>query len=510
MRWFVPIIFRGFIGSCIAILLFLLTVFFILDEGADSVFQVYLAVFFPLGLGLIIGFAVPDVMSWFRWRHYWLPVAMGERMTDEYMREKVFKHGLRILIGPVTNSFVRKKRLNQYIELWASFCLRERMREEWCWELYELSWDNISHDATQIDTLRALLFDSEVVYENAFHLAMELYRIPGENYELALLLTKEGLERDDEQLNSFQLEILYHAYVTVYKIEEEALQKRILPFLLRRFLVNERRDHLAARIYIDAFKAGQVTQRLRQEMRNTARILLRSGQYMELSDEIQGLLGEVIQPMPLQESIAVRAKEESFSSLVFDQDKETIESNEKRFTINSFNPLKVSAPVLSKKGSGTVKKMKVTIVKILYQINPVLLIKNLFSRISIPPKILYAVSAIVGTIVIVSALIVFATNLTRNRTIELTPPGPYLSDKPLAVQIAARRTMEGAEELIDTLRSLNIDAYVVWREGSQWYRVRAGAFDTEQGAARYADSLVALEIIDEYYIARFEPGEVPE
>ncbi len=84
--------------------------------------------------------------------------------------------------------------------------------------------------------------------------------------------------------------------------------------------------------------------------------------------------------------------------------------------------------------------------------------------------------------------------------------------KGYAVQIAALRSRGSADELTKGLTTRGINAYWVKGaslgmrpEGSQFYRVRIGKFQTIESAYGYAEQLLDSGLLDAYAIAAYEP-----
>jgi len=77
--------------------------------------------------------------------------------------------------------------------------------------------------------------------------------------------------------------------------------------------------------------------------------------------------------------------------------------------------------------------------------------------------------------------------------------------------LRTHRDRDAAIRHLALLRSRGVDAYYVasGEPSPRWYRIRVGRFSATAQARAFADSLVAAGVIQEYYIAQFEPGEIP-
>ncbi len=90
---------------------------------------------------------------------------------------------------------------------------------------------------------------------------------------------------------------------------------------------------------------------------------------------------------------------------------------------------------------------------------------------------------------------------------DLTEVLVYHSDLPFAVQVAAYREQEIAEQKVMELWRQGEEAYWQKTDGeSVWYRVRVGGFASLEAAKHYAEDLMNRKLIDNYYIANFSDG----
>ncbi len=92
------------------------------------------------------------------------------------------------------------------------------------------------------------------------------------------------------------------------------------------------------------------------------------------------------------------------------------------------------------------------------------------------------------------------------------PPAANAQIKGYAVQVAALRSQQSANELANGLIARGVNAYLVkgaslgMRPGNGWfYRVRIGKFPTIEMAYGYAEQLLGSGLLDAYAIAAYEP-----
>ncbi|MBD3165241.1 hypothetical protein GF324_01465, partial [bacterium] len=321
------------------------------------------------------------------------------------------------------------------------------------------------------------------------------------------------------------------AWITVYYMEDGELKEKIRPALQFRFLDTQRRDHVSARIYLDSYHRGKRTHALMHEMRMTMVVLQRSGVHPELVEQLQEVLGE--SPEKLQASIpALDEVEERFTP-------EPVESSD---TLSARGGEEAGRPIPDSVGKADVSEEDAPsfgLKKWLAALRNAMAafsgkISSLFRRSRKPrsaelqadaerepadkihirriDRPIWHWFALGGGIVLAVLLGLMIIQFVTDRDPELpavSAPGTEMPASELTIQIAAKRTREGAVDLIRDLRSKGVDAYMVGDEGARWFRVRVGGFETQIQARRVADSLVAVDAIEEYYIARFEPGRVP-
>lgn len=83
----------------------------------------------------------------------------------------------------------------------------------------------------------------------------------------------------------------------------------------------------------------------------------------------------------------------------------------------------------------------------------------------------------------------------------------YESKLPYSIQVAAFKTLQKAENIINNLSIKGEMAYYTKTgEKSAWYRVRVGEFKTRKEAKSYAEKLLKTKLIKRYFITNFEPG----
>ena len=123
----------------------------------------------------------------------------------------------------------------------------------------------------------------------------------------------------------------------------------------------------------------------------------------------------------------------------------------------------------------------------------------------------FTAGIVVADALVTGAVQVFdlASLITGNREEIASPESSLL---PYTMQVSALPTRARAVDMIRTLRDHDLDAYLVTstRNDRTWYRVHVGHYLTVEEADSIAKQLIEDGIIDGYYVARFEAGEIPE
>lgn len=83
---------------------------------------------------------------------------------------------------------------------------------------------------------------------------------------------------------------------------------------------------------------------------------------------------------------------------------------------------------------------------------------------------------------------------------------PVVTD-PFTLQVAAYRKPEHAAKYVALLKKQALDVYTVVAKGpgKTWYQVRISHFPTKDAAKTYGNALKTAGLVDDYYIANYEP-----
>lgn len=99
--------------------------------------------------------------------------------------------------------------------------------------------------------------------------------------------------------------------------------------------------------------------------------------------------------------------------------------------------------------------------------------------------------------------------LARTRTPDKapTPIKKVVTDK-FTLQVAAYLKKKHAEKYVAHLKTLGLDAFwiVTTRRNKRWYQVRVSHFPDKPAARAYGQSLKNQGLIDDFYVANYEPG----
>jgi len=509
MNWFASLTLRFFVGAVFGFAVTVAISYFGLPRAhaADSPFVVWFLLVGPLALMLVLAFLVPDWLQRGRWKNRWLPLAEGRLPVPGDRREKTLHNAIRALSSPWVLPNTARRRLEDFLITWVKTLVRDRVHDPVVWEMMALVWFELKENSEFLEQLRALLMELDTLDDAAFDVGLSLLSERDTDVALAILLAKEGLQHDLSGIAVERHALLENAWLAAYAKDEE-LRPYLLPVLLRRFLDVSRRDEVSGRIYLDAFIAGERAPKLREEMKRTAEVLGRTGRSPEMTANLRALSdasdGKVWELEPGEvEGTILRAPKKW-------QDR-PLEAKQapKRET-------KPSAPVIDTEAasSGTTFETKDQL-RDLPEPTPRVRRRPALGRWVLSIVLL---TALAGGVYLGWMLYVDQGQGKAEEPAlvpaspKMTPPGEVLSPLPFTVQIAALPTRGAAVRKIRELRSEGVDAYYVIteRNDTRWYRIRFGKYENTRAAQAAADSLKQLGVIQEYFIATFEKGEVPQ
>ncbi len=517
MSWLTSLALRLFLASSGAFGFSLLVSRYLLAKlsGAGHPGLPVLMMLLPLMIALGLVFLVPDWILRARWEKKWLPTATGVRELPPEKRLPVIRAGLRELSGPWSLPPVARARASLYATAWAKTLLRLRVRDIWAWELYALAWYSLKHDVDAVDELRGQLMESRTLEDAAFDVGLSVLDVRQADVDLAILLSHEGLVRDTSRLNPERRVLLENVWLAAYA-RDEASRGELLPHLTKLFLRQQRRDEVSGRIYLDAFIAGIRSPDLRMEMRRVASVLARTGRSPEMTANLRALAGSGDgRGVPAEEGVEAETGTILRAPTAWSEFKSA-------FPKDVDLAQQVPVPKSSEKGRIRISKSVAMQLEAEAGVTAGRKARWRTKGGTLRPASLRRVWMILAlAVILIAAGAGVAWHLTRGRA---TPPqlepattgkplpvGNVHSELPFTVQIAALPQRSAAFDRVRTLRSQGLDAYyvVTQRGDARWYRVRFGHFPTTRAAQATADSLQELGIINEYFVATFEPGVVP-
>jgi len=504
MNWFSTVVLRLFIGSTVGFTITLLFSYYQLGSGGEATnnIAIWLVLIAPIVLIIIAGFLIPNWILNQRWKDKWIPLAEGKVKSSPEKMHKSIKRAMRELTGVWYLPNKSQKRTSEFIDQLAKTLVNLRYRQDWAWEIYALAWFKISDDLDTVESIRNLLIDSEELGNDAYEVGLKLLSERDSDLELAILLSREGLIRDFSELDPKRLPLLENAWLAAYA-KEEKLSALLRPRLMGLFYETKRRDDVSGRIYLDAFIDGTRTARLLEEMNKVADVLARTGRSPEMTANLRALSKSALNGDEANHSaelvswrapIALTKEEkETVKSVrqIVEDSVEVKEGQKKRSTEFSMG-----------KGIKAEKRKKAVKEKKKSPMAPILI--GSFVALSIAFSAYYF-------LVLRTDIAPAMQSSTNKQAGVLSGPGEVRSQLPFTIQIAALPTRESAVKSLNRLREKGLDAYfVITKRGEvEWFRIRFGKYETTRDAQAVADSLRNLGTIEEYYVATFEPGEIP-
>lgn len=126
------------------------------------------------------------------------------------------------------------------------------------------------------------------------------------------------------------------------------------------------------------------------------------------------------------------------------------------------------------------------------------------------PHHILAVTGVV--IIVVSAIIALSRPL---KSPPPPPPVPVIVEqpvqevlpKPFTIQVAAFIKTGDADHFVDQLKKQGLEAFATVAAGSNrtWHQVKISHFETRRQAQEYGEALKSRGVIDDFYVANFEP-----
>jgi SPOR domain len=509
MSWFSSITLRFFIGSITGLAISLAISYWGLSDTiqATNPIDPMILLISPVVLMILLGFLIPSLIVNSRWKRRWLELATGKKECAPDKREKLVLKGLAELTSVWLFPPISRKYVRVYTSEWSKTLLKIRCADVWTWDLHAMAWYVIKEDPESLENMRSLLMETGTLCDAAFDVGLSLL---GENeldIELAILLSRESLDKNLEYLDTDRITLLENAWLAAYVKDEETGDKH-LQRLKNRFLDTGRRDEVAGRIYLDAFISGERETRLLNEMSIVADLLSKTGRYPEMTanlralansvagNEIDSVIKDTVSSNPGLSFAQPEIKSNVIPKQSDSPDKEEKKILEKVYSANA--PIKIAPMSTTPKP----KKKSVQVKRSYKWLKPVL--------ISLLIVIIGVAGWYYGYPLITEYL--SEVQIVENVQPPLSKHGAVKSDKPFTVQVAALPTREAAFRKLSELRVDNIDAYYVLtkRGETSWYRLRFGQYDTTRDAQTVADSLKRAGLIDEYFVATFEPGEIPK
>ncbi len=115
------------------------------------------------------------------------------------------------------------------------------------------------------------------------------------------------------------------------------------------------------------------------------------------------------------------------------------------------------------------------------------------------------------------AAIAAGVTITANRSEQSPPPVPApevvaeqpvpAAPKPFTIQVAAYLKPEDAQRFVDQLKKQGLEAFATVATSSNrtWHQVKVSHFETRRQAQEYGELLKSRGVIDDFYVANFEP-----
>ncbi|MCB2210829.1 SPOR domain-containing protein [bacterium] len=510
MNWFSAILARLATGMILALLMLLVLWLFVLPGTNLPTLFPAVMLFAPLLVGIGLALLLIDGWLILYWRKHWQPLENGVIPDGG---EQTVRKVIRRLSGPAIFPPIADRLLARYLRNLATILLQRHERDAWAWDIYLLAWSHIRQNPTLMDETRAALKSSEFLSETAWRVGLALLKDRPYETGLAVRLARESMTRELSSHPADQLIVLEQSWIRAYQGANDTLKQVLLPPLTRRLLATRRRDEIAGRIFVDAFLQQQSSLELTAEMKRTADALESSGSDPELVATLRSLTHSSSD----SEDADAEEVTQLFSPFGTREEAPPIESiwddaDNIQFEADSKDEPRIIAP--EKK---TPAKTAMTIPFDAEGREGI----DQEGDYTIPPVGEDVKHGIRPWLIVAAALVILAVigfGIYRALDSDETPAESQepvqtavQSELPYTLQVSALPTRERAVQMIRSLRRQNQDAYLVTtnQDNKIWYRVHLGHYASTEEATAYAQQLKTDGIIDDYYVARFEPGDIP-
>ncbi len=499
MRWISAILLRLSLGIVIGIAGLIGMWFLVIADKVFFAMPMSITLFGPIVVGMGLSELIIDGVNSHRWRRLW------NRLTDDsdwlsLTSQNNASKALRIISGPSTWPTIANKRTLRFTKVLATKLLQQQVREPWSWEIHSLAWSHIRTNSRLLDETRVALNSCEQFNDAAWRVGLALLNERSDESGLAIRMAGESMARDLSAHPAEHAAALEQAWISAY-VRMPDMRDTLLPPLTRRFLTTKRRDEVSGRVFIDAFVHKSASSELIAEMSRTADALEATGGEPELIANLRAL-AEADASIEEQDSSDTATfspfapfpdDEPTFAEPIpeIEQELENVETepsepvqfafdtSETRDTSDLGDPLQTSADISKHRF-----RYLIWLIPAVLLVGVVLV--TLIRTYEMPPE-----SAV--------------DTLTQQQLAAMQSELPY------TLQVSALPTRARAISLIRTLREKNLDAYLVTTTQNEltWYRVHIGHYSNMEEAKFLAEQLKADSVIDDYYVARFEPGEIP-
>ena len=127
------------------------------------------------------------------------------------------------------------------------------------------------------------------------------------------------------------------------------------------------------------------------------------------------------------------------------------------------------------------------------------------------PRQAWYTLGIAGACLLAVLIVVFSRPVPQPPVAEAPPVSPVedksIVNDPFTIQVAAYLKVQDAQNFVDQLTRNKLDAF--WTKATSanrtWYQVKVSHFATREAAQRFGQELKAKGLIDDFYVANYEP-----
>ena len=395
--------------------------------------------------------------------------------------ERLLRFASSFYFFPTTTEKLLKQIYQEYSKLFLGLHARSRAAQE----VYEEAILRHPGDVNLQNILIDIYNEKENLSKNEFKISFHIFKHSLDNRKAIEILSKYYIKNNVFDFNS--QEIFSKAIELNISSKEKAVD-----FLILKLIELQREDDFAAEVYLTAFS----------EYSNQSEPVIEAIIKLSYDRKEKGCTDNISKKIyKTCEGISEKKRKQLEERLSKDRlEKENVLSTQKEF-------IKEKISGLFQKMLNIIKTTKISFKTSILKFQTF----RFFNASRIKKRSSIVFSSLIFAAVLLVVIAVMQGRKNFKPSLNLLNINPqytmYESKLPYSIQVAAFKTLQKAEKVINDLSAKGEKAYYTkTSEKSAWYRIRVGEFKTRKEAKFYAEKLLKTRLIKGYFITNFEPG----